>query len=209
MTTKEKIIDEALTLFSTKGYQGTSVKNIADAVGIKDSSLYKHYKSKKEIFDTIVLEMSMRMEGMSRGLGLPGEENMEKAAFGYGQLTSEGLWELSKNIYLYYLRDEFAARFRRMLTIEQFRDREIYEVYRKIFMEDSITYQTQLFGEMIRQGIFIEANPAAMAVNFYAPVYFLLNKYDQEWGREDEALAELKQHVEEFGRIYLKKDGNA
>ena len=66
MTTKEKIIDEALTLFSTKGYQGTSVKNIADAVGIKDSSLYKHYKSKKEIFDTIVLEMSMRMEGMSR-----------------------------------------------------------------------------------------------------------------------------------------------
>lgn len=209
MTTKEKIIDEALTLFSTKGYQGTSVKNIADAVGIKDSSLYKHYKSKKEIFDTIVLEMSMRIEGMSRGLGLPGEENMEKAAFGYGQLTAEGLWELSKNIYLYYLRDEFAARFRRMLTIEQFRDREIYEVYRKIFMEDSITYQTQLFGEMIRQGIFIEANPAAMAVNFYAPVYFLLNKYDQEWGREDEALVELKQHVEEFGRIYLKKDRNA
>ena len=140
MTTKEKIIDEALTLFSTKGYQGTSVKNIADAVGIKDSSLYKHYKSKKEIFDTIVLEMSMRMEGMSRGLGLPGEENMEKAAFGYGQLIDEGLWELSKKIYLYYLRDEFAARFRRMLTIEQFRDREIYEVYRKIFMEDSITY---------------------------------------------------------------------
>ncbi len=116
---------------------------------------------------------------------------------------------MSKNIYLYYLRDEFAARFRRMLTIEQFRDREIYEVYRKIFMEDSITYQTQLFGEMIRQGIFIEANPAAMAVNFYAPVYSLLNKYDQEWGREDEALAELKQHVEEFGRIYLKRDRDA
>ena len=66
-----------------------------------------------------------------------------------------------------------------------------------------------VFGEMIRQGIFIEANPAAMAVNFYAPVYFLLNKYDQEWGREDEALAELKQHVEEFGRIYLKKDRDA
>lgn len=209
MTTKEKIIDEALTLFSTKGYQGTSVKNIADAVGIKDSSLYKHYKSKKEIFDTIVKEMSLRMEGMSKGFGLPDEKNMEKAALEYGQLTAEGLWELSKNIYLYYLKDEFAARFRRMLTIEQYRDREIYEVYRKIFMEDSIVYQTALFKEMIRQGIFIDANPAAMAVNFYAPVFFLLNKYDQEWERIDEALGELKQHVEEFSRVYLRVDKRA
>lgn len=209
MTTKEKIIDEALTLFSTKGYQGTSVKNIADAVGIKDSSLYKHYKSKKEIFDTIVKEMSLRMEGMSKGLGLPDEKNMEKAALEYGQLTAEGLWELSKNIYLYYLKDEFAARFRRMLTIEQYRDREIYHVYKKIFMEDSIVYQTALFEEMIQQGIFIDANPAAMAVNFYAPVFFLLNKYDQEWERVDEALGELKQHVEEFSRVYLRADKRA
>ena len=72
MTTKERIIEEALTLFAEKGYQGTSVKNIADAVGIKDSSLYKHYKSKQEIFDTIVQEMSLRMERISLDFGLPG-----------------------------------------------------------------------------------------------------------------------------------------
>ena len=51
MTTKEKITKEALTLFAEKGYKGTSVKNIADAVGIKDASLYNHFKSKQEIFD--------------------------------------------------------------------------------------------------------------------------------------------------------------
>lgn len=45
MTTKEKITEEALTLFAEKGYKGTSVKNIADAVGIKDASLYNHFKS--------------------------------------------------------------------------------------------------------------------------------------------------------------------
>ena len=73
MTTKERIIEEALTLFAEKGYQGTSVKNIADAVGIKDSSLYKHYKSEQEIFDTIVQEMSLRMERISLDFGLPGE----------------------------------------------------------------------------------------------------------------------------------------
>ena len=40
MTTKERIVQEALNLFSIKGFKGTSVKNIADEVGIKDSSLY-------------------------------------------------------------------------------------------------------------------------------------------------------------------------
>lgn len=204
MTTKERIIEEALNLFSNMGYQGTSVKNIADAVGIKDSSLYKHFKSKKEIFDTIVEEMSLRMEQMSRNFGLPNEAELEAAAITYGEMDTEAVLELSIDIFLYYLKDDFAARFRRMLTIEQYRSREIYEVYCKIFMEASITYQTALFREMIRQGTFPEADPEVMAVNFYAPIFFLLNKYDQKPEKEQEALKVLEKQVREFCRLYGK-----
>lgn len=206
MGTKERIMEEALTLFSTRGYEGTSVKNIAEAVGIKDSSLYKHYKSKKEIFDTIVQEMSSRMSHMSQTLGLPDEADMEQAVRVYGNLTTDGLIKLSRQIFLFYMKDAFASRFRRMLTIEQYRTREIYEVYRKIFMEDSITYQTALFAQMTRWGVLRDADPAAMAMNFYAPVFFLLNKYDQEPGREEEAFGELKRHVREFARIYARSE---
>ena len=120
MNTKERIVEEALTLFSEYGYQGTSVKNIADAVGIKDSSLYKHFKSKKEIFDTIVKEMSVRMERMSKEYGLPDEHDMEKAAELYGSISEEGILALSEKIFLFYLKDEFASKFRRMLVIEQY-----------------------------------------------------------------------------------------
>ncbi|MGH4117400.1 TetR/AcrR family transcriptional regulator [Clostridium sp.] len=42
MTTKERILDETLTLFSKNSYDGVSVKDIPNAVGVKDSSLYKH-----------------------------------------------------------------------------------------------------------------------------------------------------------------------
>lgn len=202
MSTKERIVEEALTLFSTKGYHGTSVKNIADAVGIKDSSLYKHFKSKKEIFDTIVREMGRRMEEMSHNFGLPDEESMEKAAAAYGRITEAELIELSKSVFLFYLRDSFAGRFRRMLTIEQYRDREIAAVYRKIYMEDSIRYQEELFGEMIRHGIFAEADARAVAINFYAPIFFLLNKYDQQEEHIAEALGELERQIGEFYRIY-------
>ena len=41
--TRDKILNAALDLFSTGGYEGVSVKQIAAAVGIKDSSLYKHF----------------------------------------------------------------------------------------------------------------------------------------------------------------------
>lgn len=207
MKTRERIIEEALNLFSRKGYQGTSVKNIAEAVGIRDSSVYKHFRSKEEIFSTIVEEMSRRMEKMSQALGLPGEKHMEAAAKVYGKLSVDGLLELSRKIFLFYLKDEFASRFRRMLTIEQYSDKRIYEVYRKIFMVDSITYQTALFQEMMRQRVFSEGDPAAMAMNFYAPIYFLLNKYDQMPGAEEEAMGELERHVREFCRIYNCRKG--
>ena len=60
MNTKERIITEALNLFSINGYDSVSVRDIAKAVGIKESSLYNHFKNKQDIFDTIISEYSGR-----------------------------------------------------------------------------------------------------------------------------------------------------
>ncbi len=51
MDTKQRILDEALTLFSERGYANVFVNDIAEKVGIKAPSLYKHYKNKQAIFD--------------------------------------------------------------------------------------------------------------------------------------------------------------
>ena len=119
MTTRERIVDEALTLFSIKGFKGTSVKNISDAVGIKDSSLYKHFKSKREIFDTIVLKMRKRMECMTEQIGLPDEEKLEEAAKFYGRITLEDLQEFSRKAFRFYLKDEYITRFCPLPNMEQ------------------------------------------------------------------------------------------
>lgn len=71
MKTSERITEEALKLFSEHGYKGTSVKQIAEAVGIKDASLYKHYKSKQEIFQSIVELIKSHISGLSEKLNLP------------------------------------------------------------------------------------------------------------------------------------------
>ena len=49
MNTKEKIFDVSLDLFSKKGYDSVSLREIADEVGIKKSSIYSHYPSKEAI----------------------------------------------------------------------------------------------------------------------------------------------------------------
>jgi len=204
MTTKERIADEALTLFSEKGYKGTSVKNIADAVGIKDSSLYKHFKSKKDIFDTIVKEMQCQMSGLSSHVGLPSGQDCEAEAGAYGELTVDGLRALSRQIFLFYLKDDFVSRFWKMAMMEQYHSPEIYAVYHRIFMEESIAYQTNLFREMIRQGYLNSADPEVSAMNFYSPIFFLLSKYMGEREEENAALVLLDKQVAEFYRIYRK-----
>ena len=208
MTTKERIVDEALTLFSRQGYKGTRVKNIADAVGIKDSSIYKHFKSKREIIDAIVDQMRARMDQMSVDAGLPQEAN-ETAAAIYGRMTVEDLQQMSRKVFLFYLTDDFISRFWRLAMIEQYQNEEIYEIYRSIFFDQSIVYQTGLFAEMIRQGIFRQADPRVLAMNFYAPIYFLLSKYNGRTENVEEALQTLDMQVAEFCRIYTVQERNS
>lgn len=51
--TKKKIFDCAIELFKIKGFDAVSIKDVADAVGITQSSMYNHFKSKQEILDTM------------------------------------------------------------------------------------------------------------------------------------------------------------
>jgi AcrR family transcriptional regulator len=51
--TKQKIFDTAVDLFSRKGFSGVSVREIARNVGVKESSIYNHYKNKDDILSTI------------------------------------------------------------------------------------------------------------------------------------------------------------
>ena len=50
ISTKERIKQIALALFSKRGYYGTSMSDIADAVGIVKASLYSHYSGKDDLF---------------------------------------------------------------------------------------------------------------------------------------------------------------
>ncbi len=200
MSTRQMIIVEALDLFSVKGYEGVSMRDIAAKVGIKASSLYNHFSSKADIFGSIVQEMSERYEAAIGMMRVPhGEE--DEVAKTYLNITEEQFVAIARNLFLYFLKDEFASRFRRMLTIEQFRD-VAGDVFRKFFIDGALDFESSLFRSLISKGGFREADPYVMAMQFYSPIFLLLSKYDSFPEKESEALDLLTRHVTQFSRIY-------
>lgn len=66
--TKKIILEEALELFTGKGYIGTSMDDIAKAVGIRKASLYSHYEGKESIFTAIFQDILEEYKGVIRSL---------------------------------------------------------------------------------------------------------------------------------------------
>lgn len=201
MDTKHRILDEALTLFSEKGYANVYVSDIADRVGIKAPSLYKHYKSKQAIFDAIIDEMNRRFMEQAGALNINGADPTADAGI-YMTMTEEGMIELGKNLFLYYLHDDYTKRFRKMLTIEQFHDKELAHVYQQQYYDMPLSYQGMLLGLLVSQGILASDNVPVMTLQFYAPIYLLLTVCDREPEREKEALGILEEHLRQFDKLY-------
>ena len=204
-STRQRIVEESLTLFSQYGYNGTSVKKIAEAVGIKDSSIYKHFASKQEIFDEIAATISERIRGMSLEMGLPDEDNLIEQAHFYAGFSVETLTEFTRKIVLFYLTDPYIVQFRKLAIREQFSNEVIYEAYRYYYMESSIKFMSSLFQEMMVQGSLKKSDPEMAAYLFYSPIFLLIHKFEGRETEIEDALELLEGIVAEFYKLYFPK----
>ena len=204
MTTKERILEEALTLFSRQGYKATGVRQIAAAVGIRDASLYKHFKSKEDIFRGIMALIEEHIGGFSPELGLPRweGESLDADTEPLVHLDLETMKAISRKAFLFYLTDPYLSRFRRLAHLERYREPEIYRRYYKLFMEDAVSYLPRLFEVLMKRGTFRQGDPRGAALHYYAPIYFLLDQYEGCEERVEEAATILDQQIEAFYSLY-------
>jgi len=199
MSTKERILNEALRLFSEKGYSDVFVGDIAEAVGIKAPSLYKHYKGKQEIFDSCVERFYERMTQVRNELLLSETENSELI---YMNSDVNKIVELSKALFMFYWKDEVASRFRKMLMMERYKNPELNRIYEDLFVNGSIEYEETVFSSLISNGLIKKEDPHVVALRFYSPIYYLLQKYDMHPEQEQDAEKELISMVKEFCETY-------
>ena len=199
MTTKQKILNEALTLFAEKGYSAVYVGEIADAVGIKTPSLYKHYKSKQDIFNSCVEVFAERMENIRNNMQLPGSKT---ASFSYETIAEEHLIEVANALFMFYLQDNVAAKFRKMLMIERYHNPEINRLFEDFFIIRAIDHEKEIFSKLIDAKVIKGENPHIIALRFYTPIFYLLQKYDMRPNEIEEAKHELTLVVQEFCKTY-------
>ena len=179
---KEEILIVALHLFARDGYEAVSVSQIAGELGMTKGALYRHYKSKRDIFDCIVQRMEQQDGEQAGEYDMP-QEDKEKMPEKYEAVSLDDFVEYSKSMFEYWTKDDFASSFRKMLTIEQFRSEEMQKLYQQYLVAGPASYVKDLFESI---GI---VNAKDKAAGFYSVMFFYYSIYD---GASDKEKAKVE-----------------
>lgn len=200
LSTRDKIIEAAIDLFSRKGFEAASMREIAEAVGIKKSSLYSHFKGKDQILETILKEFigELSKSGYNQG---------NQAAMIDQALMNSGPEGLMDTVWKKFNDSMELPRFQkiwRMIAIEMCRNAMIRSFFERQLIDGPIYFWEKAFRAMMKKGMIKTADPAVLAREYYAFSVYLFLKYlllscDTDYERiKADAYAEASIHTRYF-----------
>ena len=195
MSTKEKIMDAALTLFAENGYDGTSVEQIANIVGIKAPSLYKHYKGKEDILNALIDSAEERYEVM-----FGSEKNFGKVPESLEEIIKVTMERIS-----FTMRDPIIRKTRMLLVQEQFRNERISEATTRHQLDGIQRMFAKIIKGMMDEGLVKKDDPALLAAELTAPAVLQIAKSDRQPQCEEECMEYIEKHLRHFCKVYMKK----
>ena len=171
--TKEKILITALHLFAKNGYEAVSVSMIAGKLGITKGALYRHFKNKRDIFQSIVEIMKNADRERAEKYSMP-EGTMEETAEAYRQTSLDIIADYSKAQFRYWTEEEFPSDFRKLLTLEQYHDPEMSRLYEQYLSSGPLMYMADIFSVLAGS----REDAMQTALEFFGPFFLLLSAYD-------------------------------
>lgn len=193
LKTKQRILDAALELFSTQGFEATSIAQIADAVGVRKASLYSHFDSKQDILDSLIESI---MEGYSEHSVRSLADRIDE------ELDTDGIVRLVTDQLRYTVHDEHVSRARKMLTIEQYRNPQFAKLKTKQSYTDVLAFAETLMERLVTSGKLKNFDPQVMAAQFALPISVWMSLCDREPEREDEVFGLIERHIRQFFEVY-------
>ena len=191
--TKERILYKALEIFSQKGFEGTNIREISESLGLTKSVFYKHYKSKEELWNSLLEHM----------------ENYYNMRFGSEQNlppipnSAESFKELVLNMFNYTIHDEKVVMTRKILLIEQFHDERARILATKHFIFGLGSMFSKIFERMMENGILKSSDPNMLSFAFTTPISALVRLCDRQPEMEKEAAEKVQSFTEMFLRDHL------
>ena len=195
MTTRERILDETLTLFAENGYDGTSVEQIAEKVGIKAPSLYNHFKGKEDILNALIDMAEARYEeffGSGRQIGKLPESKEE--------FIQTAIQKIS-----FTMNDPMIRKIRKFLVREQFRSERFAEITTKHQLYGIQGMYTKIIEGMMSEGLFKEDDPELLATEVTAPVALWIAKADRQPQCAQESMENIERHIRHFCDAYMSE----
>lgn len=194
--TKEKILLTALRLFARDGYEAASVSTIAGMLGMTKGALYRHYKNKRDIFDSIVDRMIQIDVECAKKHEVP-EVTFDQSPEAYRNTTMDNIKSFIISQFRFLTENELGQNFRKMVTLEQYRNPEMADWFHKVFANGPVSYLEDLFREMMARGVLKNSNPRLLALEFHAPFYLLISMADAPSDGEN-PIDLLTAHIDNF-----------
>ena len=194
MSTKEKILDAALTLFAENGYDGTSVEQIANNVGIKAPSLYKHYKGKEDILNALIDSAETRYEEM-----FGSEKNIGRMPQSREEFIKVTMERIS-----FTMRDPIIRKTRMLLVQEQFRNERISEVTTRHQLDGIQRMFAKIIRGMMDERIVVKDDPKLLAAELTAPAVLQIARSDRQPQCEKECMEYIEKHLRHFCKVYMR-----
>ena len=195
MSTKDRILEEALTLFAENGYDGTGVEQIAEKVGIKAPSLYKHFKGKEDIMNALIDSAEAHYEssfGSSEHIGKLPESRDDFVRTIMSRIA-------------FTMHDPMIRKIRKFLVQEQFRNDRLAEITTRHQLVGIQKMYEKIIEGMMKSGLFIHDDPALLAIELVSPVVLWVSKADREPQYEQEIMECIEKHIRHFCDVYMKE----
>ena len=190
--TKERILAAALEMFSQNGYSGTNIRELAGSLGMGKSSMYRHFESKEDIWNTLLDKMiAYYDERFGSSEHLPPVPD-----------SLEGLVTMTMQMVNFTVHDEKVIMTRKVLTLEQFRDNRARDLATKHFLTGLTEMFTQLFTGMMDKGLLRKDDPKMLAFAYTTPISALIHLCDREPEKTEEAIKQAEAFSRHFIRVY-------
>jgi AcrR family transcriptional regulator len=161
-TTRERILEHSLELFSSKGYRAATMRDIAALVGVRQGAIYNHFKNKEEILQTLLNDlMESALVNLFGDLEAPGVHRRGKSV----------LAKIATTFKLISFDPRNEALFRLMMQ-ELFRNRHIRELYHEHFYQQNVKKLSALFFQMMQDEMIRSSDPLMLANEFFSPLFF-------------------------------------
>ncbi|MHA7965358.1 TetR/AcrR family transcriptional regulator [Paenibacillus sp. CAU 1782] len=167
--TKIKIMETSIDLFSRRGYSGVSIRDITKEVGIKESSLYKHFKNKDELIETIFWNFRQSCSEI-----LPPMEKVDQIAM---EMDLKSFLEQGWLNFKRHIDDSIHQKMWRIVYLELFRHAKAAEIYSGDIVAKTVECLAIVFAKMAEAGKLKAMDPKLLAVEYQYPLFMMVMDY--------------------------------